>query len=69
MNPIEDCRERVRVIFNGVPVADSARAKILTEGRLARRTTFPAPTCGWTCCAPPRSARTARFAAMRRTGH
>ena len=38
---IEDCRERVRVIFNGVPVADSARAKILTEGRLAPAYYFP----------------------------
>jgi adenylate cyclase len=38
---IEDCAERVRVIFNGVPVADSARAKILTEGRLAPAYYFP----------------------------
>src|SRR4026209_2747678 len=38
---IEDCRERVRVIFDGVPVADSARAKILTEGRLAPAYYFP----------------------------
>ena len=38
---IEDCAERVRVLFNGVPVADSARAKVLTEGRLAPAYYFP----------------------------
>jgi adenylate cyclase len=38
---IEDCPERVRVIFNGIPVADSARAKVLTEGRLAPAYYFP----------------------------
>ena len=38
---IEDCPRRVRVLFNGVPVADSARAKVLTEGRLAPAYYFP----------------------------
>jgi adenylate cyclase len=38
---IEDCAQRVRVLFNGVPVADSARAKVLTEGRLPPAYYFP----------------------------
>src|SRR5258706_15190846 len=38
---IEDYPERVRVIFNGIPIADSARAKVLTEGRLAPAYYFP----------------------------
>lgn len=38
---IEDCPQRVRVIFNGVPVADSARAKVLTEARLPPVHYFP----------------------------
>ena len=38
---IEDCPRRVRVLFNDVPVADSARAKVLTEGRLAPAYYFP----------------------------
>ena len=38
---IEDCPQRVRVLFNGVPVADSARAKVLTEGRLPPAYYFP----------------------------
>ena len=38
---IEDCPQRVRVLFNGVPVADSARAKVLIEGRLPPAYYFP----------------------------
>ena len=38
---IEECAQRVRVLFNGVPVADSARAKVLTEGRLPPTYYFP----------------------------
>ncbi len=38
---IEDCERRVRVMFNGVPVADSVRAKVLREGRLAAAYYFP----------------------------
>jgi adenylate cyclase len=38
---IEDCPQRVRVLFNGVPIADSARAKVLTEARLQPAYYFP----------------------------
>lgn len=38
---VEDCTRRVRVIFDGVPVADSAQVKVLTEGRLAPVYYFP----------------------------
>jgi len=38
---IEDCAQRVRVIFNGVPVADSARTKIVLEGSLPPVHYFP----------------------------
>jgi adenylate cyclase len=38
---IEDFPQRVRVLFNGVPVADSARAKVLIEGRLPPAYYFP----------------------------
>jgi len=38
---IEDCPQRVRVLFGGVPVADSARAKVLIEGRLPPAYYFP----------------------------
>jgi len=38
---IEDVAERVRVVFNGVPVADSARTKVVLEGSLAPVHYFP----------------------------
>ena len=38
---IEDCPRRVRATYNGVPVADSAQAKLLTEGQLAPVHYFP----------------------------
>jgi len=38
---IEDSPRRVRVIFNGVPVADSTRSRLLTEARLAPVHYFP----------------------------
>ncbi|MGH8675458.1 MAG: DUF427 domain-containing protein, partial [Burkholderiales bacterium] len=38
---IEDSPHRVRVLFNGVPVADSTRVKVLTEGRLPPVHYFP----------------------------
>ena len=38
---VEDCPRRVRVMFNGVPIADSVQAKVLTEGRLPPVYYFP----------------------------
>ena len=38
---IEDCARRVRAVFNGVPVADSMRAKVLREAQLAPVYYFP----------------------------
>lgn len=38
---IEDCPRRVKAIFNGVPIADSMRAKVLREGPLPPAYYFP----------------------------